>query len=78
MGSSASEREKRRSVDSMHRPLKSWLDMELVLSSSHEAIKMTLKLEVVEGLFSEKMGYSGMTMFALEDQPKVSQSEPRM
>ncbi|CAL8162193.1 unnamed protein product [Prunus armeniaca] len=31
-----------------------------------------LKVEVVEGLFTEEMGYSGMTMAALEDQMKAT------
>ncbi|CAL2270116.1 unnamed protein product [Prunus armeniaca] len=50
---------KRTSVDPVTGPLEPWVDMKLVLSSYHEAVKRMLKVEVVEGLFTEEMGYNG-------------------
>ncbi|KAI5335336.1 hypothetical protein L3X38_025469 [Prunus dulcis] len=47
---------------------------EVVLNSYQETIKVVLKVEVVEGLFIEKMGHSGMTLATLEDQMKVKYS----
>ncbi|VVA24584.1 PREDICTED: LOC110770112 [Prunus dulcis] len=44
---------------------------EVVLNSYQETIKVVLKVEVVEGLFIEKMGHSGMTLATLEDQMKT-------
>lgn len=61
-GSSTTESEKKRSVDPVHKPLEPWVGVDVVLSSYHEAIKWNLKPEVVEGLFSEEIGYSEMTM----------------
>ncbi|KAI5312771.1 hypothetical protein L3X38_041945 [Prunus dulcis] len=40
--------------------------------SYQEAVRRMLKVEVVEGLFTEEMGYNGMTMSALEDQMKAT------
>ncbi|XP_008225455.1 PREDICTED: uncharacterized protein LOC103325102 [Prunus mume] len=63
---------RRTSVGPQSGPLKPWVDAELVLSSYHELTKRLLKVEVVEGLFTEEMGYSGMTLSALEDQMKAT------
>lgn len=41
---------------------------ELVINSYQKAVRWVLKVDVVEGLFIEEMGYSGMTLSALEDQ----------
>ncbi|VVA41276.1 PREDICTED: E3 ubiquitin-ligase [Prunus dulcis] len=59
-------------MDPVSGPLESWVDGELVLKSYHEATKWMLKMEVVKGMFTEEMGYSGMTMSALGDQMKAT------
>lgn len=58
-------------MDLMTGPLEPWVDADLVLNSYHQAVKRMLKVEVVEGLFTKEMRYSGMTMSTLEDQMKV-------
>ncbi|CAL8116940.1 unnamed protein product [Prunus armeniaca] len=45
---------------------------ELVISSYQEAVKWMLEVDVVEGLFTKEMGYSGMTLSTLEDQMKAT------
>ncbi|XP_021824477.1 uncharacterized protein LOC110765618 [Prunus avium] len=70
--SAAPELGKRVSVDPVTGPLEPWVDDELALSSFQRAAKRVLKVEVVERMFTEEMGYSGMTMSALEDQLKAT------
>ncbi|CAL2260619.1 unnamed protein product [Prunus armeniaca] len=72
MGSTASKRPRRASVDPISGPLKSWLEGEATLSAYQEAVRRILKVNVVDGLFLEEMGYNGMTMSALEDQLKTT------
>lgn len=55
-------------MDPVGGPLELSVDGEVVLSSYHEAIRRVLKMEVVEGLFAEEMGYSGMTVAELSKQ----------
>lgn len=69
MGSA--ERARRTSVEPLSGPLEPWIDGELGLKSYHKATKRVLRMEIVEGMFTEEMGYSGMTMSTLEDQIKV-------
>ncbi|CAL2255760.1 unnamed protein product [Prunus armeniaca] len=51
-------------------PLEPWVEANLVLSSYQEASKRVLRLEIIEGLSSEEIGYNGMTLSTLEDQIK--------
>ncbi|KAI5339028.1 hypothetical protein L3X38_018300 [Prunus dulcis] len=60
------------SVDPIGCPLLPWTDRAVALGAYQKAVKRILKVNVVVGLFTEGMSYSGMTMFALEDQLKVS------
>ncbi|PQQ11222.1 uncharacterized protein Pyn_18893 [Prunus yedoensis var. nudiflora] len=50
---------KRVSVDPVTGPLEPWMNGELALRSYQEAAKRVLKVEVVEGMFTEEMGYNG-------------------
>lgn len=72
MGSTTSERPRKASVDPIGCPLEPWMDGAVALGAYQEAVKSILKVNVVVGLFTEGIGYSGMTMSALEDQLKVS------
>ncbi|CAL9025323.1 unnamed protein product, partial [Prunus brigantina] len=72
MGSASLDVPRRASVDPVCGPLESWADGEAALGAYHTAVKRILKVDVVEGLFIEEMGYSGMTMSALEDQLKAT------
>ncbi|KAI5313487.1 hypothetical protein L3X38_042663 [Prunus dulcis] len=47
-------------MDPVSGPLEPWVDEELMLSSYHKAIKRMLKVEVVEWMFIEEMGYCVM------------------
>ncbi|CAL8997654.1 unnamed protein product [Prunus brigantina] len=55
-----------------------WTDGGVALGAYYTAVKRILKVDVVEGLFTEEMGYSGMTMSALEDQLKVEEELEQM
>ncbi|KAH0996865.1 hypothetical protein GBA52_020729 [Prunus armeniaca] len=54
--SSTAERARRMSVEPLSGPLEPWVDRELMLKSYHEATKRVLKMEIVEGMFTEEMG----------------------
>ncbi|KAH0988079.1 hypothetical protein GBA52_015256 [Prunus armeniaca] len=71
VSSSTPEASRRTIVDPVSGPLEPWVDGEVVVSSYQEAIMWVLKVEVVEGLFIEAMGHSGMTLATLEDEMKV-------
>ncbi|XP_021829891.1 uncharacterized protein LOC110770116 [Prunus avium] len=60
------------SVDSGCGPLEPWVDGELALRAFQQKAKRVLRVEVVKSMFTENMGYSGMTMSALEDQLKAT------
>ncbi|XP_008244897.1 PREDICTED: uncharacterized protein LOC103343005 [Prunus mume] len=72
VSSTTAEVEKRASRDPVTRHLEPWVDAEMVIGSYQEAVKQMLRVDVVEGLFTEEMGYSGMTLSALEDQMKAT------
>lgn len=56
IGSSTAERARRTSVEPLSGPLEPWVDRELVLKSYHKATERVLKMEIVEGMFTEEMG----------------------
>lgn len=73
--SSAQEVGKGKGVEPFSGPLEPWVDADLVLSSNQKASKRVSRPEIIEGLFYEEIGYSGMTLSALEDQMKVVYSD---
>ncbi|PQP94150.1 uncharacterized protein Pyn_16105 [Prunus yedoensis var. nudiflora] len=72
ISSASTEGPRRASVDPISSPLEPWMDGEVALGAYQEAVRRVLKVNVVEGLFTEEMDYIGMTMSALENQLKVA------
>ncbi|XP_021829885.1 uncharacterized protein LOC110770112 [Prunus avium] len=72
MGSGTSEGPRRTSVDPVSGPFEPPMDGGVGLGGYQEAVRRILKIDVIEGMFTEEIGYSGMTLSALEDQLEAS------